>query len=251
MVKVSFATQFEVARTTAWSIKLRLVNPPSEQPDHDRLQLDRCLDGDPEALAALREALHPPLVRILRARGADEPETEELLADLWGDCVPAGDERPSLLEKFSGKCPLPNWLATVATRRWIDLKRKQQRRRELVQTGAEDSGRDLLDTLPAPADPDREDFLIELLRDSLHAAFAACAAADLLMLRLVYLHGVSQREIMRMWSWSESKVSRQLSRAMQQIEQRTLEYLKRKDPWFELTWKDLVDLCETHQIGFL
>lgn len=219
--------------------------------DQDRLQVHRCQLGDPAALAALRETHHSSLSAILRARGASVDETEELLADLWGDCVPTNDDNPSLLDKFSGKCSIQAWLATVATRRWIDLKRKQTRRGEnsLPTPDAEESNP--LERLPAASSQHREDVLVELLRDSLHAGFAICPPVDLLMLRLVYLHGVSQRELMRMWGWSESKVSRQLSRAMEQIEQTTLANLKQKDPWLDLNWQDFVDLCETHRIGFL
>jgi DNA-directed RNA polymerase specialized sigma subunit len=71
------------------------------------------------------------------------------------------------------------------------------------------------------------------------------------MLRLVFVHGLSQREVMRMWGWSESKVSRKLSSAMAHIEEQTLEKLKQMDPWLDLTWQDFVDLCDTHQVGFL
>lgn len=216
----------------------------------ERKQVHRCQHGDPAALAELRHAHHASLTNILRARGASVDEASELLADLWGDCVPTNDDRPALLGKFSGKCSLQAWLATVATRRWIDLKRKQARRGENAQPARDEDRGDPLEQLPAATASNRDDLLVELLRDSLQAAFAACIPADLLMLRLVYIHGLSQRELMRMWGWSESKVSRQLSHAMEQIEQTTLKNLKQKDPWLDLTWQDFVDLCETHQIGF-
>ncbi len=224
------------------------MDSSSGNSDDENHRVHRCLQGNPAALAELREAHHPSLVNILRARGASRDETEELLADLWGDCVPTNGEQPSLLDKFSGKCPVLGWLATVATRRWIDLKRKQTRRGENVPP---ENNHAAIETFPAAALPASEDVLVDLLRDSLQTAFAACPGADLLMLRLVYLHGLSQREIMRMWNWSESKVSRKLSQAMEHIGQDTLLNLKRRDPWLDLTWQDFVDLCETHRVGFL
>jgi RNA polymerase sigma factor (sigma-70 family) len=227
------------------------MDSSSGNPDGDHHRVHRCLQGDPAALAELREAHHPSLLNILRARGASWDETEELLADLWGDCVPANGERASLLDKFSGKCPVQGWLATVATRRWIDLKRKQSRRDGTAQPADPEDRTDPIQRLPAASLPERDDVLVDLLRDSLQAAFAACPPADLLMLRLVYLHGLSQREVLRMWNWSESRVSRKLSQAMQRIGQDTLRNLKQKDPWLDLTWQDFVDLCETHRIGFL
>lgn len=219
--------------------------------DGERAQVQRCLDGDPSALAELRQAHDSTLANILQARGASLDESRELLADLWGDCVPAPDERATLLEKFSGKCSLRAWLATVATRRWIDLKRKQVRHGETSQPLDAEVRSQVLERLPATAETAIDDALVELLRDSLQAAFADCPPTDMLMLRLLYLYGVTQRELMRMWNWSESKVSRKLSKAMELIQQTTLEHLKRKDPWLHLTWQELVELCQTHNIGFL
>lgn len=221
-----------------------------DEPSYEHAQVRRCQQGDPAALAQLRDTHHPSLFNILRARGATAVEADELLADLWGDCVPKNNDQPALLDKFSGKCSVQAWLATVATRRWIDLKRKQTRHGEMSLSG-QNGDSDPLQNLPATAAVIQEDTLVELLRESLRAAFATCEPADLLMLRLVYLHGLSQRELMRMWGWSESKVSRQLTHAMERIEQATLKNLKQKDSWLDLTWQDFVDLCESHRVGFL
>src|SRR5882724_9877342 len=88
--------------------------------ESERLLARNCQQGDAEALAHLRDTSHTALFNILISRGASRTEAEDLLADLWADCVPGSDERPSLLEKFSGKCTFQGWLATVATNRWID-----------------------------------------------------------------------------------------------------------------------------------
>ena len=219
--------------------------------DGESLQVSKCRQGDVEALAELRDKCHPSLLGILLARGADRTEAEDLLADLWADCVPGNDERPSILEKFSGKCTLHGWLATVATNRWIDLKRKQGRRLAVDQNGSGSPERDHLADLEAAPSYTSEDTLVGLLRDALKAAFARCGPEARVLLRLVYLHELSQREIMNMLGWSESKVSRFLSRAMKEIETYTLAELKKRDPWLELSWRDFVDLCETHQVGFI
>jgi hypothetical protein len=38
---------------------------------------------------------------------------------------------------------------------------------------------------------------------------------------------------------------------MEEIEKHTLAEVKKRDPWIDLTWQDFVELCETHQIGFM
>src|SRR5215475_8987777 len=103
------------------------MSSPASHLDGENLQVSKCRHGDVEALAELRERCHGPLLGILLARGAARTEAEDLLADLWADCVPGQNDRPSILEKFSGKCTLQGWLATVATNRWVDRKRKQSR----------------------------------------------------------------------------------------------------------------------------
>lgn len=245
------APKFAVANPRPAAISLNTMSSPSSHVSEIASQVRQCREGDPHALAGLREQCHPSLVNILLARGATRTEADDLLADLWADCVPGHADRPSLLEKFSGKCTLPGWLATVATNRWFDLKRKQSRRAHLSRDDSGDTGTDVFERLPAAAAGLKEDTLVDFLHASLQAAFARCSPEVIVLLRLVYLHDLTHREIVRMLGWSESKVSRFMSRAMSEIERHTLRELKRRDPWLELSWQDFVDLCETYQIGFL
>lgn len=231
--------------------KLARLHFSPDQLDDERLVAQKCRQGNAEALAELREKNHSVLTNILLSRGASQTEADDLLADLWTDCVPGNDDRPSLLEKFSGKCSLRSWLATVVTRRWIDLKRKLSRRATVNQTSLDPSEEDALARLPALEAEASENALVNMLRESLRAAFAVCPPESMVLLRLVYLHGLTQREIVRMLHWHESKVSRTLSEAMNRIEGATLQNIKRLDPMLELTWQDFLDLCETEQVGFL
>jgi RNA polymerase sigma factor (sigma-70 family) len=139
----------------------------------------------------------------------------------------------------------------VATNRWIDVKRRDVRRVELPQGDAASGGRELAEEGREASGAFKEETLITLLRQSLEVAFAKCSPKAIVLLRLVYMHGLTQREIGRMLGWGESKVSRFLSEAMGGIEKRTMRELKKLDPLLELNWQDFVDLCETHRIGFL
>jgi RNA polymerase sigma factor (sigma-70 family) len=199
--------------------------------------------GDPEALAVLREQCNPNLVNILLARGASRIETEDILADIWSDCVPGASNKPSLLTKFGGRFSLLSWLAKVACNRWIDLKRRGANQ-------ADREGADL-DAIPSCHAMLQDDNLLEMLRESLRAAFARCSGEALIMLRLVYVHDLTQREVGKLFDWGESKTSRTLSEAMEQIKMRTLSELKRRDPRFELAWEDFLGLCAADETDFL
>src|SRR5436309_5773066 len=65
---------------------------------HTEVLVRRCQHGDAGPVGELRTRYHAALACILRSRGASHTETEDLLADLWADCVPGADDRPSLLE---------------------------------------------------------------------------------------------------------------------------------------------------------
>src|SRR6267378_4168096 len=85
-------------------------------------------DRPSQELVEFRDKTHEELVGVLVGRGASRSETENILAKVWADCESGTEERPCLLEKYSGKCTLQGWLATVATNRWLDFKRRQMSR---------------------------------------------------------------------------------------------------------------------------
>jgi RNA polymerase sigma factor (sigma-70 family) len=223
----------------------------SAEREQARFEISGSGPHDPELVGRLRNEYHGVLLSTLISRGASASEAEDLLSDLWGDCVGRGDDRPSLLEKFSGKCQIRSWLTTVATNRLLDLKRRQKHRGELPGADMDEGETNPFERVPAAVSSRSEGNLVNLLKDSLQAAFAKSAPVAILMLRLVYLNGLSQREVGRMWGWHESKVSRCMSQAMEEIETTTLRELKRRDPWLDLSWQDFVELCESHEIGFL
>src|SRR5437899_10290278 len=118
--------------------------------------LDRCHHGDPAALTELREKLHAPILKTLLCRGATPTEAEDLLADLWADCVPGSDDRPSLLEKYNGRSTLQGWLSTIATNRWIDLKRRVAKGVDLSSASGEGRDEDVFDRMAAAPGIEKE-----------------------------------------------------------------------------------------------
>ena len=203
--------------------------------------MKQVLDGDESAASSLRACYSDQLKASLCKRGASRTEAEDLLADLWADCF--GSSGEPLLMKYEGHCPLNSWLITVVTNRLIDFKRREAFRRELsceksVKNRANDFERS--GYFP-PRLPDNT--LVGLLRQAILNAFAAVPREVVLMLKLVHIHGITQREIGQMWNWHESKVSRTLESARTKIRTAILADLRRADPWLTLEWDDFVELA--------
>jgi len=207
----------------------------------DLIFIKQVLDGDESAARALRACYSARLKASLCKRGASRTEAEDLLADLWADCF--GSSGEPLLLKYEGRYPLSSWLITVVTNRLIDFKRREAFRRELsceksVRSQANDLDRSGYFMARQP-----DNTLVALLRQAILNAFAAVPREMLLMLRLVHIYEVTQREVGQMWNWHESKVSRTLESARTKIRTAILAELHRADPWLTLEWDDFVELA--------
>src|SRR4029077_697375 len=145
------------------------VEAPSRH-EQDLSFVQRVLTGDAAAATELRNRYHGKLVGVLRARGANQTEAEDLVADLWTDCFGARTNRPTLLTKYQGRCALESWLLTVGTNRLVDLKRRQSFRVEIP--ASERSAHDFFDRRPQPETVSSEASLLKLLRVAIQNAFS-------------------------------------------------------------------------------
>jgi RNA polymerase sigma factor (sigma-70 family) len=136
----------------------------------------------------------------------------------------------------------------VATRRWIDFKRKQTRH---VTSGDPNESEEWPPSDLVPPPIPGGDALVGILRQSLEGAFSRCSPEALVLLRLRYVYELSQRELARMLGRHESKVSRLLSQSMEEIETQTLAEVRKHDPWLQLTWDDFLDLCSSVETEIL
>jgi RNA polymerase sigma factor (sigma-70 family) len=215
-----------------------LASPqPVENHSEDATLVVKCLAGDEEALRALREQHYQRLVSIAIRRGASATEANDLVADVWGELTSPGNGKRPLLEKYRSRCPLSAWLITVVTHRFIDRRRRGHL---FVEVPAET----VEGFVPAPQSARMEHDLTRILREAVAEAFQACPPETLVILKLVYICGVSQREIGRAWDWHESKVSRHMDRALGEIQTRILDRIKRTDGFLDVGWNDFLVLCQ-------
>lgn len=224
----------------------------SSRYEEEGLLIQKCLAGEQEALAFLRSEYLLPLRHLLVTRGASATQAEDIVSNLWADCVVGHKGHVPLLEKYNGRSTLKNWLFRVGINLLVDMMRRGHRHTEVVGQGASDYGPAFLAEEPATwTGSGSEGALVGLLRDCLAAAFERCPAEDLLRLRLVYLHGLTHREVARMWGCHESTLSRDLGRCLQAMADETLQAVHKHDPQLRLTWDDFIDLCDTQRLDFL
>ncbi|MEM7697083.1 MAG: sigma-70 family RNA polymerase sigma factor [Verrucomicrobiota bacterium] len=214
----------------------------------DLTLVDRAIAGDDDAVADFQSEYQPMLERVLMSRGVDRVHAQDLVADVMAECFGAGKKgqtRP-LLEKFEGRSSLSTWLIRTTWNRWLDLKRRDKFRGELpVYEEEEEGGGDRFDRLPGE-NPDEElldEDLGSLMGDAIKSAFGSLEPDVLLMLKLSYLHGISQSVIARMWQCDQTRVSRSLTAAREQIAQVTMEQIRQADSGIELEWDDFKRLC--------
>ena len=205
--------------------------------------VERCLERENAAFRELTENYEGLLKGLLVPRGASLDEADEIVARIWSDCVARESDQQSLLTCYAARCSLKNWLATVATNRLIDLKRSAGR----AHVSIDDQERAFpVEAVLAVADEVHKDpceTLHELLEESLLSTLRECNVEHRLMIRLVYLEGLTQREVSHLWGWTESKVSRAFSSTMDYIRMETLAKIARKEPWLTLSWGDFLQLA--------
>ena len=209
--------------------------------DLDMVQ--KCLEGSEEAIRELKKGLTPFLSKVLASYGASRDEIDEILAQLWGDCLTGA--RP-LFHVFNGKSALRSWLTAISVNRWISLKRREAQHARAMQHLAYDAENSQQMGKPGASQPDSS--VIEILGPALRRAFAACDVEELILLQLVHVHGVTQREIASLWKWHESRVSRHIKRSEAKIAELTVQAVKETDPYLELRWNDFVELCRSVEL---
>ncbi|MDF1860884.1 MAG: sigma-70 family RNA polymerase sigma factor [Verrucomicrobiales bacterium] len=210
--------------------------------------VDRAVAGDDDAVRKFQSEYQPMLERVMMSRGVDRIQAEDLVADVVAECFGAGKKgqtRP-LLEKFEGRSSLSTWMIRITWNRWLDLKRRDKFRGELP-TFDDDDGRsgDRFDKLEGENLGENviDEDLGELMGRAIKTAFDSLEPEVLLMLKLSYLHGISQSVIALMWQCDQTRVSRSLTAAREKIASVTMQTIKESDASLELEWEDFHRLC--------
>lgn len=207
----------------------------------------RCLDRDEPSLRSLMRQFREPTVSCLVARGATGSEAEEVVGELWAECIQKENGLPGRLTRYDGTCALQTWLNTVAFNQWFSKKRTQ-RRDSLIFARERDDAQ----AADAPAEAEIEEGrpgmdlpLITMMHDALEEAFKLCTDEEFVILQLTHCDRLRLHEIAVMFDCHEASVSKWLDRAEEKIATAVLDHIRARDPWVVLQWSDFIDLCRT------
>lgn len=203
---------------------------------------EACVNGDPKAFERLKD-FESFLIGILRTRGATEIEAKDIVQNLWGDCVPReNSEKPCLMARYSGASALATWLATVSTNRLIDSKRRKR-----INTVNESVDEEKFGKYVSATDPDLQDdptgAVRDLLQKCVQEAINSVELEHRLMLHLVFIESIQQREVAMMWNTSNTTVTRIFQASMNQVKRKTMHALKVREPWLDLQWEDFLQIA--------
>jgi len=207
--------------------------------------VERVLEGEEGAMRELQGEIGPALERRLAACGASYAEIEEVVAQLWADCAVAVAPKQPLLAGYNGRSPLKAWLSAIVSNRWISLKRRENVRSGVMQEMREE-------TFACPPEiGERDSALAEIIANAFREACAKIDAEQMVIVKLVHLHGISQREVAALWRKHESYVSRVLKNVEESIAAETLAAVRRSDPYLQPTWDDFLRICESLNVLYL
>lgn len=195
----------------------------------------RALAGDNQAAQKIL-SLRSQLVRALERRGASPNKAEDIVADILGECFGSRNRssRAStdrVLELYRGESPVAAWLWKACYNRLLDEQRASR-------TAPID------DELSTETVPYRDSDVVSHVRAALEHAFSEVDPLTLIFLRLVYLHGVKQRELAFAWHWHEATVSRLMNQGLTTIRDKSLAFLRETSPPIVMEWSDLLAICE-------
>jgi DNA-directed RNA polymerase specialized sigma24 family protein len=198
----------------------------------------RCLEGQGSALKQLQDTYRPIVMGYLRKHGASESEVLEMTDSLWTDLISERKDRRPRLANYAGKAALGSWLYPLAVNRL-----KARRDRENVESRIVERGLEFENLAAAPGDDGCEPLLIELMKEAIEFSFRECTAEDFVKLQLSRLDNLHLNELALMFGCSPAKMGRDVNEAKDRIEKAALGYIRKKDPWLDLTWNDFMELC--------
>jgi RNA polymerase sigma factor (sigma-70 family) len=189
-------------------------------------------DGDRVAVVErLDSEMRERMLASLRGRGANEADAEDVVADVFTECLRPDGE--SLLSRYHRRCAFDKWLLRVAINRLISRQRRA-RMLQLMQMPPEVACED-----EGPVDAG----LRELVLDALRGALDAMSPQDRVLLWMRHGFGISQKRLCVAWKCHPTRMSRMLAAARERLRRTTIERVRVAEPDLVVGWMDIAGAC--------
>ncbi|MFO0633722.1 MAG: sigma-70 family RNA polymerase sigma factor [Nannocystaceae bacterium] len=166
-----------------------------------------CAEGDAAAIAALEASFADPIEQALVRLEADPVQRDEL-RQIVRQHVLVGDG-VGAITRYGGQGPLGAWLRVTASRAALNAQRSRKQHAAIPD--------DDLAALPRHLRDPELDFLEQTYREAFREAFAAAIATlqprERTLLRQAILHGVTVRELARMYGVHHATAARWVAQA--------------------------------------
>jgi RNA polymerase sigma-70 factor (ECF subfamily) len=171
-----------------------------ESQSSDAAYITRVLNGDRDAFAFLLRRYKMYVLKIV-GRHVPYEDAEEVAHDAFIRVYES-------LAKFTGSGGFRHWMAAIATRTCYDYWRRAYRSKEVAMSSLGDGHREWLEQAAAdPSGGSIDDIGREVeAREVLDWALARLSPEDRMVLELVYLEGLSVREVADLLGWSTANV---------------------------------------------
>jgi len=215
---------------------------------HDVCAVRSALEGDQaaaEAICATAQKVTSILKNEWRGDCSTASKIPEIVADLLADCFGSTQrqQRESrLLELYGGRSSLLTWLLVCARSRVSNWRRSLRTRLTTSLTLLEEAGGETAASEEILR-PDAEEVVNQLFTMALRDAFEAMATEQVVLIRLVYLHGIARERLAVLWDIHPSNIGRRVSDGLGRLRSRTLIHLKAMDPFLDLNWNDCLEIC--------
>ncbi len=171
-----------------------------ESQSSDSAHIARILNGDRDAFAFLLRKYRMYVLKIV-SRHVPYEDAEEVAHDAFIRVYES-------LARFTGSGGFRHWMAAIATRTCYDYWRRAYRSKEVAMSSLGDGHREWVERAAAdPSGGSIDDIGREVeAREVLDWALARLSPEDRMVLELVYLEGLSVREVADLLGWSTANV---------------------------------------------
>ena len=202
---------------------------------------ERALAGDSSASEEIKE-IQDGLMAYFLSRKVKQQDAEDVISRIWEKCFPSDPERISILTRYTGATGLKPWFITIGLNILIDFHRKQSR---LVYLAEPEVSPGRVEETPIhKTTPGAETELVtSMIRDAFKEALEAIPLEERLILTLIFFEGIQRQEVARCWGCCNARITRITQKAAVQIREETLNLIRKREPWLEVEWSDVLKIA--------